>query len=227
MDGGTALVQWTGIEPDSGSSPLPLPKQPQVRRDPGPGSSIFSVVHLAVHEADLIGVHEMDYDTAGCEHGGKERRKEHCVRERKAERCKSSSLVMPLTPTQRGGNQLRESRGSTGTEDAAKLVLVEHYTGIREGRRATELLGLRPGLHLPKCSYYWKRSLLLGTCEEYVGVPCLRYGFQIFDGESLCLEHWPRRPTSQLQSRADVAISMWTPAPCYEESSEHSARNIL
>ena len=70
VDGDTELVQWAGIEPDKGNSPPSLPRQPQVCRDPGPGLLIFSAVHLVGHEADLIGVHRGDHDTAGYEHAG-------------------------------------------------------------------------------------------------------------------------------------------------------------
>ena len=49
------MVQRAGTEPANGNSPLPSPKQPQVRGDPGPDSLALSVNHLW-DGADLIGI---------------------------------------------------------------------------------------------------------------------------------------------------------------------------
>ena len=83
-------------------------------------------------------------------------------------------LSNSMDPTQKAGNQLKEVKGAAGNRNADELVLVGYYTGAPAGITA-ELLGLRPRAHWPKYSYYWKRCLLFGTCEECVGEPRLRY----------------------------------------------------
>ena len=83
-------------------------------------------------------------------------------------------LSNSMDPTQEAGNQLKEVKGAAGNKNANELVLVGYYTGAPAGITA-ELLGLRPRARWPKYSYYWRRSLLVETCEERVGELHLRY----------------------------------------------------
>ena len=52
---------------------------------------------------------------------------------------------------------LGHSACGDGNCDTASHVYVGHYTGIHVGRRTTELMGLRPGSHWPKCSSCWQK----------------------------------------------------------------------
>ena len=50
--------------------------------------------------------------------------------------------------TRRGRDRLEEAKAAATAKDADELVLVEHCAGIGAGRRALQLLGVRPGAHV-------------------------------------------------------------------------------
>ena len=161
-------------------------------------------------ESSLL-IRRMNYGTAGYRHNGEGWARRICRKQqaRITDWCRIEELSDSMDPTQKGGSQLEEARGAAGSRVAGELVLVEHYIGIRAAGRTTELLGLRPGAHWPRCSYCWRRTLMFGTCEECIGVPCLRYCCQTFDDRRLCPEHWPRRPASQWQFQ-QIGHQYWT-----------------
>ena len=83
-------------------------------------------------------------------------------------------LCNSMNPTQSSGNQFKEVGGAAGNRNAGEMELAWYYTGAPAGITA-KLFGLRPRQCWPKYSYCWKRCLRFGTCEEYVGEPCLRH----------------------------------------------------
>ena len=87
-------------------------------------------------EAPLL-VQGMDYDTIVYVHRG-----DVWVRRT----CREQQENIP------DWHRLEENR------NADEPVLGEYYTGIRPAWTAAELLGLRPGAHWPRCSYYWRSA---------------------------------------------------------------------
>ena len=68
MDYDTVMMQRSGTEPANDNSPLPLPRQLQVCRDPRPDSLALSASHLGVHEAVFIGI-QLPFDEAAFDEG--------------------------------------------------------------------------------------------------------------------------------------------------------------
>ena len=68
MDYDTVMMQRSGTEPANDNSPLPLPRQLQVCRDPRPDSLALSASHLGEHEADFIGI-QLPFDEAAFDEG--------------------------------------------------------------------------------------------------------------------------------------------------------------
>ena len=202
-----AHVGW--LEADSWRNPGLEPRGAIIARREGCGTTIAYVPsptqvpnHLPGSESSSGEspplVQSVDYDTFVYVHYGEAwvrhtRREQH----ENIEDChRLEELSDDMHPAQEGCYQLKEARGKAADRITDEPVLGEFYTGTRPSWIAAELLGLRPGAHWPRCSYCWRRTLLFGTCEECVGVPCLRYCCRTFDGKRLCPEHWPRRPDS-------------------------------